>query len=163
MKTLWQGLKNAANALNTAEMTRLILQIIKAAPLPVADAKDPFSGLRELISRQDEARFVAAGDQVDTVVMAEILGNHCREMFEIRRPGWTTTECEKLILSLKKEAEKLDTVLMVRTLERLFAALRRRIGYSNARRGLAKHRKGAGTSCCCGPKRCGRGPWGLVR
>jgi hypothetical protein len=114
MNMLWLQLRSAANGLDDSEMARLILQILNEA----AESEEMFRPLRERI-RQDEERLLAAAGRLDTPLMSEIVGRHCRAMFRIRHAGWPVGECDELILAMKRAAEAMDTASMVDAFERL--------------------------------------------
>jgi len=114
MNMLWLQLRTAANALDDAEMARLILQILDSA----VDRQERFRPLRERI-RQDESRLLAAANGMDTPLMSEIIGRHCRAMFAICHDGWPTGECDELIAAMKRAADAMDSMAMVDTFERL--------------------------------------------
>src|SRR5258708_1107097 len=113
MITLWLQLRSAAEALESTEMARVILQLLDAA----AD-DEMFRALREHM-HQDEARFLAAADGFDLVRMSAFISWHCRALFGIRNEGWPLGECDEVIAALKRASESMDTPLMVDTFERL--------------------------------------------
>lgn len=115
MKTLWEKLRSAAVDVDTGEMARLIVQLLTATV--GSDAR--FRPFHELIE-QHKARFVALGNDVDTVPMSDIIGILCRALFSIRHAGQSMTDCEELILILKRASNDVDTMVMARTFERLF-------------------------------------------
>jgi hypothetical protein len=112
MNMLWLQLRTAVDGLDSVEMARLIVQILDAA----ADRQERFRPLRERI-RQDEARLLAAANRMDTPLMSEIIGRHCRAMFAICHDGWPTGECDELIAAMKRAADVMDSMAMVDTFE----------------------------------------------
>jgi hypothetical protein len=114
MKDLLQQLRRASEEADTVEMARLILLILKAATGREARLRS----YRELV-QQHEASILAAGEEADTLRMAELAGKLGRAMFALRHEVLPRAECDGLITVLKKAGDEADTVLIAIAFERL--------------------------------------------
>jgi hypothetical protein len=114
MQSLLQQLRRASEEADTIEIARLILRILKAA----TGSEARLRSYRELV-QQHEASLLAAGEEADTLRIAEIAGKLGRAMFALRHEVLPRAECDGLIMVLKKAGDEADTVLMAGTFERL--------------------------------------------
>lgn len=108
MKNLLEQLRAVADDADTPEMARLILKILRSTAIG-------------MLIEQYEASFLAAANDADTQVMAEIVAILFRELFAALHDGLPGKKREDLIQILKRAGDDADTPLMAKTFERLYA------------------------------------------